>query len=184
MDRYSNVGRHNLDRLAVLLTGADLVSGGKGRRGADFDAKDVKNLLIGVMAAGDKAASAPKEVVAYNALEAEAGEFKGFAGSSTFGEALESILGNHDLAVLVEKVVLCRTWPEASIIWKDAEGQLQTATYRDKDAKRFPMRHDFTVTRTAILVLDHLLNTPKPKVGWVGEDDPNGKQLNTEEACE
>lgn len=67
-----------------------------------------------------------------------------FAGSLTFGQALTQMLADPGLARRVERVVICRSWPEAVVDYRDGDGAPATASFaRPVGAhERFPAHAD------------------------------------------
>ncbi len=98
----------------------------------DFGPARASYLLI-ALAAADGAVEADGAVMTYAALPARG---QAFAENSSFGEALAAILGNEDLAALVDDVVVCRTWPSVRIEYTLASGEGHTAHYADAEEHR------------------------------------------------
>lgn len=101
---------------------------------ADRDIGPVRaSYLLIALAAANSAAEADGAVMTYAALPAR-GET--FAERPSFGEALAAMLGNEDIAALVDDVVVCRTWPSARIEYTLSSSESHTAHYADAEEHR------------------------------------------------
>ncbi|MBW2053503.1 MAG: hypothetical protein JRI85_14885 [Deltaproteobacteria bacterium] len=110
--------RHQLDRLSIELRKAGLISkGGRGPYAASISPREVGNMLIAYMGT-DGGSGGVKAVTENSPLIPKNGEsFFGF-GPINFGDALEEIFTDTNLASKIEKVSVCRTYPAAWIFYK------------------------------------------------------------------
>ena len=56
----------------------------------------------------------------------------GFFGNQTFGDALAHILADPTDSLKVERVLICKTWPEGIIEW-GSDKDIKRAIYRDAE---------------------------------------------------
>jgi len=165
--------KHTLDLIGVNLGKAGLLpKGGRGLYAPDAKPEHIANLLIGLMAS-DKTKNAVDAVKSYSKLQTE-------DSSARFGEVLTKILSIVNLADKVFAVRLCRTIPEAEIIYGRIEMRngipvpvvTDTRMFRDKeiDYEKIPMlRHDVTLSPGVIQTMANQLEMAKnyhdPKSG-------------------
>ena len=102
--------------------------GGRGFNAPDVDTGHTATALI-ALGVSDKAVDAVQNVLTYAPLKSVNGEFGGFGGRETFAEALELILEHPEGGLGVEEVVICRSWPMATIVRKNPDGERQVFVY-------------------------------------------------------
>ena len=112
---FTKHGKHDLDRRAVHLREARLLSkSGRGLYAQEMSPQDATNLIIALMAA-HRAPQAVNAVIEYSKLKPT---IEPFFGATTFGEALDEIFNNPNLAEYIDKIYVCRTFPETMIVYK------------------------------------------------------------------
>ena len=135
----TGVSRHTLDRIGVNLAKAGDItkSVGRGLHAKEITPGDVAKILIAMMAAN--VTSKSSEVVKrYSELR---------CGKNKFGDALESILSNYNLAQEVVAISAVRNYPEAIISWNDgSEG-----VFRADDSERPGMRVEVTLSGNEVI---------------------------------
>jgi hypothetical protein len=108
------------DQRAMRLREAGLLSkGGRGPHAPDLSTSDIVNLIIAITVAG-KSTQAIDKVNVYRKMETSS---KGEITAENFGDALAQIILKPELASCIKKTVICRTWPEAEIIFDNGEKQ-------------------------------------------------------------
>lgn len=110
--------------------------GGRGLNAPVIDAGHVATILIAI-AGSEKAVHAHQAVLTYAPMipknEDRSKLHFDFKGCKTFAAMLEDICDKQVLADRVEKIEICRSWPEARIFWKDGDGNSKTQLYAPSD---------------------------------------------------
>lgn len=109
LENATGISRHTFDKLGVKLQKAKLIpDGGRGPHGVKIDGEGACSILLAGLAF-EKAISNPEMVTVYLGLKEE--------GGTTLDEALSHALGNPGIAKIIDKISVCRTWPEATIVY-------------------------------------------------------------------
>jgi len=118
----------DVEQRARLLREAGLLpQGGRGRASPPVVARDVATLLVGLGSTG-KAVEVVSVVEAYLALVPSGPN--PFARAPNFGTALTVIFEDAQVLGLVDRVEMCRSWPEASIVFRGGKkGKKRRETY-------------------------------------------------------
>lgn len=104
--------------------------GGRGLNAPDIEPQHAAAILLS-LAASDRAPDAVD--AARTRLEMVPVEGKSPAATQNFATALAAILSDPDYKLKVKRVVVCRTWPEASIEYRGTHGKREFVTYRPAD---------------------------------------------------
>ena len=117
LENATGISRHTFDKLGVKLQKAKLIpDGGRGPHGVKIDGEGACSILLAGLAF-EKAISNPEMVTVYLGLREE--------GGTTLDEALSHALGNPGIAGIIDKISVCRTWPEATIVYGRDENKSQ-----------------------------------------------------------
>ncbi len=106
----------DIEQRARLLREAGLLPRGvRGRAGPVVGSRDVATLIVGLAATG-KAVEVEAATRDYMALVPS--DQHALAGAPDFGSALTMALEDSQVMELVDRVSICRSWPEAWIVFR------------------------------------------------------------------
>lgn len=114
-------------RARLLREGGLLPHGGRGKTSPHVMARDVATLLLGLAAAG-RAVDVVTVVNRYRGLRSSSSN--AFANAPDFFAALTLILEDGEFLRVVDRVEVCRSWPEAVIVYrKGKKDKTRVETY-------------------------------------------------------
>lgn len=104
----TRVNQSTINLIGVNLKKAGLMTiGGRGRHAPEITPEDMKNIIIGLIAA-ESAAKSPKAVMTYSDL---------LCGNKKFGDELTIILSDLNLVRRISRIVVLKNYPEAWIYY-------------------------------------------------------------------
>jgi hypothetical protein len=125
-------------RARLLREGGLLPHGGRGRPSPPVIPRDVATLLLGLSATG-RAVEVVPVVKVYRDLQSSSNN--GFARAPDFATALTVILEDTEFLRMVDRVEICRSWPEAVIVYrKGKKSKTRVETYLPHHGR--PARRD------------------------------------------
>ena len=149
--------KHFIDRVGVNLGEAGLVKkGGRGRHAPEMTPTDVTNLLLAV-AGSDTASDAVNTVHRLSNLKGPNG--------LVLGKTIANILADEKLALKINKIVVCRTFPEVKI-YLNEDGEINKLFFSSGQASD-SYRVDVTIGAALVQMLFISLKKPSEH-GWIG----------------
>ena len=134
--------RSDAEQRAMKLRDALLIPrGARGPHAPHLEAVHMARLLIG-LTASETAPKAADAVIEYARMSA-IGE-RWFSGAEDFEKALTAIFSDINLTLQVKEVIVCRSWPEASIIMADGR-RFTFSTLEPPEYEKQICRIDFSV---------------------------------------
>lgn len=107
-----------------------LPTGGRGLNAPAIEAEHAANILI-ALAAAEKAVGVHDAIMNYAPMVTRPrspGDFD-FLGCKSFAETLTKILDTPAVANRIKEISICRSWPEATIIYQTSEGESKQEHY-------------------------------------------------------